>query len=51
MRSACPLKYRLGEELVELSFLSVFERSILFLFYFFLIHPAISEAKNESVYP
>ena len=49
MRYACSLKYGTGEELVELSFASVFERSILFLF--FLIHLAISEAKNENVYP
>ena len=47
MRYACSLKYRTGEELVELSFASVFERSILF---YFLISLAISEAKNETVY-
>ena len=53
MRSACSLKYRLSEELVELSFTSVFERAIPFslFFFFFIIHLAISEVKNETVYP
>ena len=51
MRYTCSLKYRLSEELVELSFASVFEKAIPFSLFFFIIYLSISEVKNETVYP